>query len=166
MIVALLMVIILILLLGATAVKTVIARMALVALAGFFAIVLLVPRQDDPTPPEEPLFVQYPVPTTLDELRAKTGSAWDYRMKPADYPDTFAKLGEAAFNRANDLSRWAAAVAAESADCDRAGSSDVSDISTRSRLRFFVDCDNGVRIWVNEGDAEDARARWTKRFPA
>lgn len=165
MVVALLIVIILILLFGATVIRVAIARIALVGLAGILAIALLVPKSDEPESSEAIPPFQYPVPATFDELRAKAGSAWDYQMDPADYPDTFAELGEAAFDRANDLSRWAAAVAAESADCDHAGSSDVSNTSTRSRLRFFVDCDNGVRIWVDQGEAEAARARWNKRNP-
>lgn len=97
---------------------------------------------------------------SLDELKIKVGSSWDWTANPEGYPQLIARIGRPAFDRSNEMIRWALAVAAESPRCDRVDYGDVSDRATSDRIVWFVDCTNAERFYIDEEQARAARAKW------
>ena len=80
-----------------------------------------------------------PVPvdtrTPLERAEAKIAPDAVMLMDKADYSKTYAKLGADQFNRANNLTRWAAVAAAEAPNCERVeliGLSDQSEVGNAS----------------------------------
>jgi hypothetical protein len=79
---------------------------------------------------------------------------------PEDYPKMRKSLGADLFKKANTLEAGAAYSAAESKFCDKVLQATVSEASSRSKgLTWFVDCKNGDRFMVNEGQAREALER-------
>lgn len=98
---------------------------------------------------------------TLEQLESRIVAGATTPMDRESFGDTYAKLGAANFGKANDLTRWAAVAAAEDADvCDRVAMINVSDRSTRENVVWFVDCENGERVFIDQTQAEDARRRF------
>lgn len=100
-----------------------------------------------------------PVPvdtrTPLERAEAKIAPDAVMLMDKADYSKTYAKLGADQFNRANDLTRWAAVAAAEATNCERVELIGLSDQSTRKELQWYVECANNVRVNIYQSHAED-----------
>jgi len=166
MVTFLLIAILLVLLFGAAIVRKIAAKVVLGALVALMIVLLLGRCSKSDEPITDELYVEsvnYAIPETLAEVKAKVSEyAWDFQMSADQYPTTFALLGEKRFGEANELLKWAAAVGAQSPKCDNVGASDVSETSSRKNLLFFVDCDNGKRIWVSEAKAEAAKLKWQK----
>lgn len=98
---------------------------------------------------------------TKETLQARVAGDAVMLMDRESFSDTYAKLGEQQFQNANDLTRWAAiAAVAQGPDCDRVEIIGISGRSTREHVEWFVDCENGERILVEQPEAEKARLRY------
>lgn len=97
---------------------------------------------------------------SLHQLDPKIMSDAVLPMERADYSDTYNKLGQAQFDRANDFTRWAAIAAVESDACTQAETVAVSDEATRDQIRWFVDCANGERFMISQDQAIAAQGRY------
>jgi hypothetical protein len=80
-------------------------------------------------------------------------------MERSDFKKTYVKLGKAQFQKANDLTRWAAMAAAESDACPRVENVGVSDDATRKEIKWFVGCANGERFIISQEQAVAAQGR-------
>lgn len=100
---------------------------------------------------------------SLSSLEAKVGENAVIEMQPDDYADTFERLGEDAFARANDLAKWPAIKAASTSNCDQVDLVAISDQATSDALVWFVDCANGERIFVSEPEATEMRDHFAAR---
>ncbi|MEZ5710100.1 MAG: hypothetical protein R3E02_12015 [Blastomonas sp.] len=109
---------------------------------------------------EEPEQRVDPVAEKLALLQEKIVQNAVIEMDRNDYAKTYAKLGEAQFDNANNLMRWAAIAAAESKQCDQVEIVDVSDRATRSELQWFVDCKNKERFQIKQAQAEAAKGKY------
>ena len=83
----------------------------------------------------------------------KIGPGAVIEMKPSDYRDTFNRIGEEAFARANELAKWPAVTAAASPRCDSVEIAAISEQATSQELHWFVDCANGERFRITEAEA-------------
>lgn len=101
-----------------------------------------------------------PIPKTYEELNAKLGDSLNWKMKAEAYPDTFRQLGRAAFNRANNKMPWAHIAAATSNKCSQVADIDLSETSTPNKLIWLADCMNGMRVWIDEEQADFAKEAW------
>ena len=50
----------------------------------------------------------------------------------------------------NQLRIYAAEITQKKISCDKVYSSHISDRSTKKHMLFFIDCENGTRVWLNE----------------
>ena len=74
-------------------------------------------------------------------------------MTRRGYPKTYSALGASRFREANILLPSAAKIASENSQCNKVSYVGLSNSnSTKGNLWFFVDCNNGARIWVSEKD--------------
>lgn len=100
-------------------------------------------------------------PVTIEKLEALVGPDAILLMDREGYPDTYAKLGNQQFQKANDLTRWAAiAAVARGSACDRLELIGVSGQSSRERVAWYADCENGARIFIEQPEAEEAKLRF------
>lgn len=74
------------------------------------------------------------------------------KMTENSYPKMYKSLGKKAFERANELMLAAAELASKSKSCDVVDMVNVSSKSTSSNIEYFIDCQNGQRIRINEKD--------------
>ena len=73
-------------------------------------------------------------------------------MKPDAWQDTYDRLGQSAFDRANRLAPRAAIEAAKRGGCDKVTYLGLSMAATTARLAWFADCENGGRIQISEDE--------------
>ena len=73
-------------------------------------------------------------------------------MRQDQYPKMYARLGKAAFHRANDKMTFAANKASRLPSCARVDMVGVSDQSTPSQIQWFVDCPNRRIRLAENGD--------------
>lgn len=137
------------------------------SLALFVLGALLTPQTNRPAPSAPPVQASAqeqavavdPVADALGALRAKLPFE-PVLITRADYPKMYTKLGKAKFDTANGLMAWAALAAAESEQCPKVKDIGVSDSSTRTAVRWYVDCENGERFMVTEELAIAARDQY------
>jgi hypothetical protein len=96
----------------------------------------------------------------LEGFKAKIRDAALADVTEEHYPELYKLLGEDAVGRANNLSQWAAIVAAEHSLCDQLEILEVSSKSTPAKIEWFADCTNGKRFQITEEEAADAQRRW------
>lgn len=101
-----------------------------------------------------------PPQSKLEMLEGKIAGDAIMLMEPGDYSKTYSKLGKAQFDKANELTRWAALVAAESDQCDSVMLIAVSDEATREQVQWYADCANKERFQITQQQAEAARAKY------
>lgn len=99
-----------------------------------------------------------PVATRLSTLESNIAPDAVSEMIRADFSDTYNKLGQAQFDKANALAKWAAIAAAESEQCPSVDLVGISDRATRETLQWYVDCGNKERFFINQEQAEAALA--------
>jgi hypothetical protein len=97
-----------------------------------------------------------------DDVAAKVE---DTLARPAnyakgDYPGLLRRVGNATFALLNALEPGAAFAAAESSNCNKVVSAEVSDLSKPGAAVWFVDCENENRFMVDQGSAEAALKRF------
>lgn len=95
--------------------------------------------------------------TLLASLEVKIGSGAVYEMEQTEYSETFQRLGEEAFTRANGLAKWPAIGTATSEKCNKVAVVEISDAATAQDLAWLVDCDNGERFRFSEAEAVAVR---------
>lgn len=108
---------------------------------------------------DEPTQNAAPAKSKLEQVSEKLDPDAVSLMTKADFSKTYAKLGKAQFDNANDLTHWAALAAAESDQCPKVDLVAVSDKATRKGIVWFADCSNGERFFVSEEQARAARDR-------
>ena len=101
-----------------------------------------------------------PEPRTLAQLEAKVSGDAVLLMERADHQTTYSRLGQAQFERANELMRWAALAAGESDACSQVDIVAVSDQATREQIKWFADCANGERFMISQEQALAAQGRY------
>lgn len=77
-----------------------------------------------------------------------------------EYRKTFDRIGAATFGQLGRLEPGAVWTAAESQKCDKVASAMVSERSKAKKALWFVDCENGNRFMVEQGQAEAALSRF------
>jgi len=87
-------------------------------------------------------------------------------MTPKSFPKMYSRIGATAFKRANILIKPAALKALESPKCDRVEIVSFSEKSTSKNIRYFVDCQNGERILVDEVDLKSGNVVLTEHQKA
>ena len=87
-------------------------------------------------------------------------------MTQKSFPKMYSRLGANAFKRANNLIKPAALKALESPKCDRVDTVSFSEKSTSKNIRYFVDCQNGERILVDEVDLKSGNVVLTENQKA
>ncbi|EJL22438.1 hypothetical protein [Novosphingobium sp. AP12] len=103
--------------------------------------------------------VQHVAPAAPVDLKAKIAPDAVEIMKRSDYSKTYAKLGKAQFANANELAPWAAMAAAADDACPKVNLVGISDTATRAKLVWYVDCDGGKRMMIDQESAEAARTQ-------
>jgi hypothetical protein len=106
----------------------------------------------------------------LAQIEAKFEKGAVSPMSKDAYPKMYAKLGTAAFERANDLTRWAAVAIARSKKCSKLDDFGVSDDSTRKEIRWYGYCDGAKTVpqqfIVTEAQAIAARTAFDPKATA
>ena len=81
----------------------------------------------------------------------------------AEYPDTYRRVGNITFAKLDELEPGAMYAAAESKNCDVVEHGSISDRSTKNGALWFVDCKNGKRFMVTQGQAKAALSRFKSK---
>jgi hypothetical protein len=109
-------------------------------------------------------------PNDLARIEAKIEKGAVSQMTKAAYPKMYANLGNAAFDRANELTRWAAVAIARSEKCSKLDLVGVSDDSSRKEIRWFGNCDGAIAVQqqfiVTEAQAVAARTTFDPKANA
>jgi len=109
-------------------------------------------------------------PNELARIEAKFEKGAVSPMSKDEYPKMYANLGNAAFERANDLTRWAAVAIARSEKCSKLDLVGVSDDSSRKEIRWFGNCDGAIAVRqqfiVTEAQAIAARTTFDPKANA
>lgn len=101
-----------------------------------------------------------PVAMRLAELESTIASDAVSEMTRADFSETYDKLGQSQFDKANALAKWAAVAAAESEDCRSVDLVGISERATRENLQWYVDCGNSERFFIEQAQAEAMLAKY------
>jgi hypothetical protein len=109
-------------------------------------------------------------PNELARIEAKIENGAVLQMTKAAYPKFYASLGSGAFDRANELTRWAAVAIARSEKCSKLDIFGVSDDSTRKEIRWYGYCDGANTVpqqfIVTEAQAIAARTTFDPKATA
>ncbi|WP_430427880.1 hypothetical protein [Parasphingorhabdus sp.] len=97
---------------------------------------------------------------TLAQIEAKILPDAVAPISKDQYTKLYQKLGPAPFEKANELSRWAAIIAASSTRCDKVEIVEVSDKSEPDHIEWFADCKNGERYEIVDFQAEEEMRSW------
>jgi hypothetical protein len=130
----------------------------LAALASFVGLAATVP---EPTPEE---LAARKIAEAKEAHEAVLKKALPVAATPANYTraeygETYERVGAGSFAKLDELEPGAAYVAAESEECDRVTNAMVSDMSSKGKPVWFVDCENENRFMVTQKQAEEALAR-------
>jgi hypothetical protein len=126
---------------------------ALAALASFVGLAATVP---EPTPEE---LAARKIAEAKEAHEAVLKKALPVAATPANYTraeygETYERVGAGSFAKLDELEPGAAYVAAESEECDRVTNAMVSDMSSKGKPVWFVDCENENRFMVTQKQAE------------
>jgi|TARA_Y100001001_G_scaffold164583_1_gene197367 hypothetical protein len=91
--------------------------------------------------------------------KAEEAIAYPADYTRSEYPDTYAKLGAETFAELGELEPGAIYAAAESRQCDKVLSAAISDVSSRGKPIWFVDCSDEKRFMISEEHAKSALHR-------
>lgn len=101
-----------------------------------------------------------PIAIRLAELQSTIASDAVSEMTRADFSETYNKLGQSQFDKANELATWAAVAAAESEACPSVDLVGISERATRENLQWYVDCGNSERFFIDQTQAEAMLAKY------
>lgn len=129
------------------------------SVAAFLQTALTVP----PAPmPANPVAALPTTPQPLAVYRAKILGHAVMEIDRSDFDASlYRKLGSRRVRDANALAPWVALRASLSPRCDTVDLVEVAGDADRTKLRWFVDCSNRQRFYVDEQDAAATRTRFS-----
>lgn len=102
-----------------------------------------------------------PPPSTLGAYRSKIPGHAFSRIDRSDYYiSVHRRLGPTRVRDANTLAPWVALRVSFASSCDRVDMVEISQDASQAELRWFVDCLNRQRFYVNEADAKATRVKF------
>lgn len=114
-----------------------------------------------PTPaPAAPVSLAATSDLTLAQYRAKIPDHAVIEIDRSFYPKLYAALGPVRVADANRLAPWVGLRVALSPRCDQVDLVEMAADATPTQLRWFVDCANKQRFYVDEAEAKATRAKF------